>query len=291
MQKLSTKTWFFVLVLPATFLYAVYVIMPMFVAIYYSLTNFKGLGTADYVGLRNYSVLLSSKTFRIALLNVGQIALFTIMMLMPISFMIAMLINRGFPGTTFFKTMYFTPGVISGIVAGLIWTFMFDPNIGVINSILRAVGLGNLAQEWIGGRYLTPFSVSVVSTWQGVGFQMLLMIAGLKMIPEDIYEAAEVDGASRRQQMWLITIPNMKETFRLSFVMIFSGALKSYEVVKMLTGGGPNHLSETLISLMYAETFTSHKYGYGMSIAVAQFIISFAFSLAFLMLTNKKQDA
>lgn len=290
MQKLSTKTWFFVLVLPATFLFAVYVIMPMFVAMYYSLTNFKGLGAAQFVGFKNYSVLLGSKTFRIALFNVGKIAFFTIIMLMPISFMIAMLINREFPGTTIFKTMYFTPGVISGIIAGLIWTFMFDPTMGVINSVLRAVGLGNLAQEWIGGRYLTPFAVSLVSTWQGIGFQMLLMIAGLKMIPYDIYEAAKVDGASRRQQMWLITIPNMKETFRLSFVLIFSGALKSYEVVKMLTGGGPNHLSETLISLMYNETFTSHKYGYGMSIAVMQFIISFAFSVAFLLLTNKKQD-
>lgn len=288
MHKISTRRAFFALLFPATFLFAVYVIIPMFAAFYYSLTNFKGIGAADFIGFKNYSALFRSKTFYIAMRNVAQIAVYQLIMLIPLAFMMAMLIERNFPGSTFFKTMYFTPGVISGIVAGLIWTFMWDPTIGVVNSVLRAVGLENWTQMWIGGKTLTPLSASIVGTWQGSGFHMLLMIAGLKAIPGDLYEAAEVDGASRLQQMFFVTIPNMKETFRLSFVMILSGALKCYETIKMLTSGGPNHVSETLISLMYAETFTSHKYGYGMSIAVTQFIIAMALSIAFLAATNKR---
>lgn len=290
MHRISTKRAFFALVLPATFLFLVYVIFPMFVSFFYSLTNFKGLGVGDWIGFKNYHTLYNSKTFFIALRNVGQIALYQLILLIPLAFMIAMLIERNFPLTTFFKTMYFTPGVISGIIAGLIWTFMWDPTIGVVNSVLRAVGLENLTQSWIGGKYLTPFSASIVGTWQGTGFHMLLMIAGLKAIPSDLYEAAEVDGASRRQQMLYITIPNMRETFRVSFVLILSSALKCYETIKMLTGGGPNHMSETLISLMYSETFTSHKYGYGMSIAVTQFIIAFTLSTIFLITTNRRTE-
>lgn len=288
MHRINTKKAFFALIFPATFLFLIYVIVPMFVSLYYSLTNFKGIGVADFIGLKNYTTLFRSKNFYIALRNVFQIAFYQLVLLIPLAFMIGMLIERNFPGTTFFKTMYFTPGVISGIVAGLIWTFMWDPTIGVVNSLLRAIGLESLTQAWIGGKTLTPFSASIVGVWQGIGFHMLLMIAGLKAIPRDIYEAAEVDGASRRQQMLLITIPNMKETFRLSFVMILSGALKAYETIKMLTGGGPNHVSETLISLMYSETFTSHKYGYGMSIAVTQFIIALTLSVIFLKITNKQ---
>lgn len=288
MHRISTKKAFFALVFPATFLFLVYVIFPMFVSFYYSMTNFKGLGVADWIGLKNYHTLYNSKTFIIALRNVGQIAFFQLILLIPLAFMIAMLIERNFPLSTFFKTMYFTPGVISGIVAGLIWTFMWDPTIGVVNSILRSVGLDSWTQQWIGGKHLTPFSAAIVGTWQGIGFHMLLMIAGLKAISPDLYEAAEVDGASRRQQMFLITIPNMRETFRLSFVLILSGSLKCYETIKMLTNGGPNHVSETLISLMYNETFTSHKYGYGMSIAVTQFIIAFALSTVFLVITNRR---
>lgn len=141
------------------------------------------------------------------------------------------------------------------------WTFIFDPYIGVLNSIFRAVGLDFLALDWIGGRYLTPFSASIVSAWQGLGFNMLLFISGLNMIPGEIYEAAEVDGANRRQRMWLITIPNLKETFKMMMVLQITGSLKTFETVYMLTGGGPSHVSETLVSLMYNQTFISHKYG------------------------------
>lgn len=261
MHKLSTKRAFFLLIFLAAFLFIFYVIIPLFVAFGYSLTNYQGLGEKTFIGLRNYKVLLGNRYFRIALINVGQIMVFSILFSIPLSFVVAMLVNRSFKGSTFFKTVFFTPGVISGIIAGLMWTFIFDPYIGVLNSIFRAVGLDFLALDWIGGRYLTPFSASIVSAWQGLGFNMLLFISGLNMIPGEIYEAAEVDGANRRQRMWLITIPSLKETFKMMMVLQITGSLKTFETVYMLTGGGPSHVSETLVSLMYNQTFISHKYG------------------------------
>ena len=290
MHKLSTKRAFFLLILPAAFLFVVYVIIPLFVAFAYSLTNYQGLGAKSFIGLKNYQVLLKNRYFMTALKNVGQIMFFNILFTIPFAFMIAMLINRNFKGSTLFKTLFFTPGVISGIIAGLIWTFIFDPYMGVLNSIFRALGLDFLALEWIGGRTLTPFSVSIVGTWQGLGFNMLLIIGGLNMIPEEIYDAAEVDGASRRQRMWLITIPNLKETFKTCMVLLLTGSLKVFETVYMLTGGGPSHVSETLVSLMYNETFISHKYGYGMAMAVVEFLMALILSVAFLRFTNKRVD-
>lgn len=290
MHKLSTKRAFFLLIFPAAFLFIFYVIIPLFVAFGYSLTNYQGLGEKTFIGLRNYKVLLGNRYFRIALINVGQIMVFSILFSIPLSFVVAMLVNRSFKGSTFFKTVFFTPGVISGIIAGLMWTFIFDPYIGVLNSIFRAVGLDFLALDWIGGRYLTPFSASIVSAWQGLGFNMLLFISGLNMIPGEIYEAAEVDGANRRQRMWLITIPNLKETFKMMMVLQITGSLKTFETVYMLTGGGPSHVSETLVSLMYNQTFISHKYGYGMAMAVVEFLIAITLSVIFLRITNKRVD-
>ena len=290
MHRLSTKRAFFLLIFPAAFLFVFYVIIPLFVAFGYSLTNYQGLGEKAFIGLKNYQVLLKNRYFLIALKNVGQIMLFNILFSIPLAFMVGMLVNRNYKGSTLFKTIFFTPGVISGIVAGLMWTFIFDPHIGVLNSILRAVGLDFLALEWIGGRYLTPFSASIVSAWQGLGFNMLLIISGLNMIPSEIFEAAEVDGASRRQRMWMITIPNLKETFKVIMVLQITSSLKVFETVYMLTGGGPSHVSETLVSLMYNQTFISHKYGYGMAMAVVEFLIALILSVTFLRITNKRVD-
>ena len=290
MVQLSTKRAFFLLIFPAAFLFVVYVIIPVGVAFEYSLTNYQGLGEKVYTGLRNYQVLIGNRYFHTAILNNLQIMLFNMLFVIPVAFTVAMMINREFKGTNFFKTVFFTPGVISGIIAGLIWAFILDPHIGVINSLLRAAGLGRFAPEWIGGKNLTPLSVSLVGTWQGLGFNMLLILSGLNMIPNEIYEAAEVDGASRRQRMWLITIPNLKETFVTCLVLMITGSLKTFETVMMLTGGGPSHVSETMVSLMYNQTFISHKYGYGMAMAVVEFAIALTLSIIVLRVTNKRVD-
>ena len=290
MHHLSTRRAFVLLIFPAAFLFFAYVMLPVIVAFRYSLTNYQGLGESNFIGLRNYQVLLGNRYFTQALLNNLQIMAFGIIFIIPFAFMIAMLINREFAGATIFKTIFFTPGVISGIIAGIMWTFIFDPYMGVINSVLRAIGLGALAVEWIGGRYLTPLSVSILGTWQGLGFNMLLILAGLNMIPNEIYQAAEVDGATRRQRMFLITIPCLKETFVICFVLLITGSLKTFETVYMLTGGGPNHVSETMVSLMYNQTFISHKYGYGMAMGVVEFFISLALSIFVLRITRKRID-
>ena len=290
MHKLSTKRAFVFLLFPAAFLFFIYTVFPIGVAFYYSLTNYQGLGERSFIGFKNYQVLFNNRYFPAALRNNVQIMLLNTLFVIPFAFTIAMLINREFKGSTVFKTVFFTPGVISGIIAAIIWTFIFDPYIGVINSILRALGLEFMTVEWIGGRYLTPLSVSILGTWQGLGFNMLLILAGLNMIPNEIYQAAEVDGASRRQRMFLITIPNLKETFVICLVLLITGSLKTFETVYMLTGGGPNHVSETMVSLMYNQTFISHKYGYGMAMGVVMFFISLTMSVAVLVLSQKRID-
>ena len=158
----------------------------------------------------------------------------------------------------------------------------------MVNNFLRSVGMEALALDWIGGRTLTPYMVGIITTWSGLGFCILLWTNGIKQIPGEVLEASIVDGANKWQQVRMVTLPLLKETFKMIFVMQFTGALKVFESVYSLTGGGPNHLSETMVSYMYNTTFGSRLFSYGMAISVAEFVLAITVSLLFMYFTRKE---
>lgn len=285
LSNMKAKTLFLT---PSFLVYTLFLIIPIGVTVYYSFTDFSGIGKESFIGFQNYERMFDDKLFFISLKNTLIVLLFSTVILIAVSFLVALMLNREFKGNNVAKAMIFSPYIIAPIIAGTIWMFILNPEFGLINEFLEKIGLGALKQEWIGGKTLSPWSVGFVFSWQVLGFHATIFLAGMKMIPGDIYEAASIDGASRTQQTWFVTIPMLKETFVINVVLMITGALKIFELVYQLTGGGPNHLSDVLVSYMYYVVFTSSQYGYGMAIAV--FILAVSILGSFLYIRSAQRN-
>ena len=290
MHWLSKKSTKIIMIMPAVILFTVFYLAPIFISVYYSFTDFSGIGAAKFIGFKNYQVLLNDKFFFIALKNTFIILIGITITILPLSFIVALLLEKPFRGSGVVQSMIFAPNVIAPILVGLIWLFILDPKMGMINAILRSIGLSDYQQQWIGGKTLTPYSVAFVYLWQVLGFYTTINMAGLRSIPADIYEAAEIDGANYFQRIRKITIPMMKNTIVINTILIITGGFKIFETVKQLTNGGPNHMSDVLVTYMYDTTFTSSRYGYGMAVATVSFVLCLIFSIIYLVNVGKSLE-
>ena len=290
MHWLSKKSTKIIMIMPAVILFTVFFLAPIFISVYYSFTDFSGIGAAKFIGFKNYQVLLKDKLFFIALKNTFIILIGITITILPLSFIVALLLEKPFRGSGVVQSMIFAPNVIAPILVGLIWLFILDPKMGMINAILRSIGLSDYQQQWIGGKTLTPYSVAFVYLWQVLGFYTTINMAGLRSIPADIYEAAEIDGANYFQRIRKITIPMMKNTIVINPILLITGGFKIFETVKQLTNGGPNHMSDVLVTYMYDTTFTSSRYGYGMAVATVSFVLCLIFSIIYLVNVGKSLE-
>ena len=274
MQLLSTKKNKLLLLLPTCLVYVVYIILPILVSLYYSFTKYSGISKPRLYGLKNYIRLLDDPYFWIALKNTAIILGISILLLGIGAFFVAMLLNQPMRGVNVCKALIFAPAIIASIIAGVIWGYLLDPVTGLVNNVLRAIGLDKLALEWIGGKTLSPYSIAFVYFWQQAGYIAAIYLAGLKTIPNEMMEAAAVDGTNFWQRLLHVTIPALRDTFVSVGILIITGSMKIFETVQQLTGGGPTHYSETLVTYAYNTTFARGEYGYGMALATATFLIS-----------------
>lgn len=286
MKWLSSAPKAAVLVAPGLILYTGIIIFSVVYSLYYSFTNARGFDEGHLIGGGNYAALASDSLFWRSFGNTGIILAIAIVVLIPAAFGLALLLNRRVPGSGALRALAFSPNILAPILAGLIWVFILDPKIGLINGALRSLGVADPPQ-WIGGHTLTPFSVGAVYIWSTIGFLMTIFYAGLSALPEDVLEAAEIDGATRGQRVRLVIVPMMRGTFAIVAVLVFTGALRIFELVFQLTGGGPVHLSDVLVSYMYYVTFTLQQYGSGMAIAVIITAVGAVGSLLYVVLLRK----
>ena len=289
MYWLSKKRYKIGLVVPTLIVYSVFIILPIGIAVWYSFTKYSGVGKATFVGLENYMRLFKDKVFWVSLKNTMIIFVLAFVLLLTISFLIALLLNNKLKGTDFAKALIFSPAIIAPIIVGIIWVYILDPNVGIINNILDALHLDFLKQKWIGGETLSPYSIAFIYFWQQLGYLVTIFIAGLKMIPEEVLEAVKIDGASTMQKIRYVIIPMMRSTISTVAVLIITGVFKIFEIVQQTTGGGPNHLSETLVTYSYSTTFTSGNYGYGMSLATVTFVLSLIITGIYSFLTRERE--
>ncbi|MBC5708164.1 sugar ABC transporter permease [Hungatella sp. L12] len=287
MHWFSTKKTKILMIAPAVILFLLYIIIPVFMAFYYGFTNFTGIGKPEFLGLRNYITLFSDKIFYIALKNTGLVLAMSLLLIVPCSFGLSLLFARKMRGGKLVKAFCFSPNIISPILIGLIWVFILDPKIGLINAFLRYIGV-SAQPEWIGGKTLTPYCVGAIFLWQTLGYNATIFLAGIKMVPQELYEASEIDGAGKMQQLIYITFPMIRQTIIIVMLLVITGCFKIFEIVYQLTGGGPNHMSDLLVTYMYYSTFTSSRYGYGMSIASVTFLISALFAVIYLYVTREQ---
>ena len=275
--------------LPTLLVYSIFIILPIAIAVYYSFTKYSGIGKPRFTGLKNYIRLFQDELFWVSFKNTMIMFVLAFVLLLTLSFLIALLLNNKLRAVDFSKALIFSPAIIAPIIVGIIWVYILDPNIGIINNILDAIGADAFKQQWIGGEILSPYSIAIIYFWQQLGYLVTIFIAGLKMIPGDILEAVKIDGANAIQEIRYVTIPMMRTTISTVAVLIITGVFKIFEIVQQTTGGGPNHLSETLVTYSYSQTFSSGDYGYGMSLATVTFLISLIITAIYSSLTKEKE--
>lgn len=288
MRWLSKTRYKIGFLVPTLLVYVVFIILPIFIAIGYSFTRYSGIGKARFIGLDNYKRLFHDQLFWKSLQNTAIIFVLASVLLLVLSFLLALLLNNKLKFADTSKALVFSPAIIAPIIVGIIWVYILDPKIGVINNILRSIGAGSLAKQWIGGTVLSPYSMAIIYFWQQLGYLTTIFIAGLKMIPEEVLEAVKVDGANAVQRVFYVIIPMMRSSISTVIVLIITGIFKIFEIVGQTTGGGPNHMSETLVTYSYSMTFQSSEYGYGMSIATVTFLISLGITGIYFLFSKER---
>lgn len=288
MRWLSKTRYKIGFLVPTLLVYVVFIILPIFIAIGYSFTRYSGIGKARFIGLDNYKRLFHDQLFWKSLQNTAIIFVLASVLLLVLSFLLALLLNNKLKFADTSKALVFSPAIIAPIIVGIIWVYILDPKIGVINNILRSIGAGSLAKQWIGGTVLSPYSMAIIYFWQQLGYLTTIFIAGLKMIPEEVLEALKVDGANAVQRVFYVIIPMMRSSISTVIVLIITGIFKIFEIVQQTTGGGPNHMSETLVTYSYSMTFQSSEYGYGMSIATVTFLISLGITGIYFLFSKER---
>lgn len=286
-HQVYTKKKFWLFAAPLLLFYTAFIVYPLFMCLVYSFTGYRGLGTMEWNHFANYVRLAGDRYFWISVRNSLVCAVALFIFVIPLSFLYAFWLQRQRRRNTVYKVIIFASYVIPGVLCGLLWSFLLKPDSGLINSALRLLGIDG--PKWIGGNtLLSPISFSLVVAWSSMGFYMSLWQAALKGIPSDVLEASELDGCGKAGQIFRIILPMIRENIASICIFVLTGALKIYEVVFILTGGGPAHASETIVSYLYTTTFDSMLYGYGMTIAVAEFIFAALISLLSMSLSRKK---
>lgn len=289
MKWISTTPKIILMLLPAMIVFTMFVAYPVGYSLAFSFTKFQGFSAPKWIGIENYSHVLSDGFFWTALGNTLIILVVSIAVLVPAAFALALLLRVKIPGNGILRALVFGPAIIAPILVGLIWVFILDPKVGLLNRVLMMVHIPGV--QWIGGDVLTPYAVALVFIWSSIGFAMTIFYAGLQSLPTDVMEASALDGATGWQQVRHITIPMLKSTFAIVTVLMITNVFKIFELVYVLTGGGPVHRSETLVSYMYFVTFTNQQYGYGMALAVIITILGAVISAGYLLLANRKTGA
>lgn len=257
-------------VLPAFIFFFAMVILPIFMSGYYSFLEWDGISKAKFIGIGNYVELFTSynKAFPKTMLNSIILALLSVCIQLPISLVLALVLARGIKGEKFYRTVYFIPVIISTVVMGQLWSKIYHYEYGVVNVILRNFGLENFVHDWLGDKSTALVCVFVVIVWQYIGYHMLLMYSSAKSIPEELYEAAKIDGASEITTAFKITIPLMKPILNVCVTYAVVGSIKTFDLIWVLTGGGPLKATEVPSTLMYRTIFFKNEYGYGSAMAI-----------------------
>ncbi len=290
MHLVWKKSTFIKYILPIAVAYTIFTMIPIGISLYYSMTNFSGFGSHEFVGFRNFEAAFTDEFLWISFRNTLVYTAVTMAVAIPLSFMMALAIQKKSMKTGIYRAIYFLPYTLSGTIVALIWRFILDPNIGLINTTLKSMGVDTAALQWIGGNILSPFSFAIISVWAISGFCMMLWINGLKHIPSDMLEASVIDGVTKRQQVFKIILPNMRSTVQTVLIFVYTLSLKLFEYVYILTSGGPNHASESIVSYMYNMTFSSKLYGYGAAIAIVELIVAVAGSLVIIGIMNGRKE-
>ncbi|MCC2627501.1 MAG: sugar transporter permease [Thermomicrobiales bacterium] len=277
-------------VLPALILYLIFMVYPFFQSIYFSFTSWNGVtAVKEWVGLANYYELIKDDLFWLSLQHtviwviVGTIAPIAIGMLL------AILLWRRPKGFTLFRTFYFMPQVLSAVVIGIVWNWIYNPIFGILNESLDAFGLEDLSRGWLGDPDVALYAVLIAAIWATIGLCFVIFLAGLQNVSKDLLEAATVDGANAWQRFWNVTVPQLASVINVVVALLLIGGFSVFDIIFVMTGGGPANATEVLATYTYKEAFTQNNVGYASTLSVVITVISLIASVTFIRLRERQE--
>lgn len=267
--------------LPALIFFIGIIIVPIIMSIYYSLFDWDGFTAMKFVGFGNYVELFTNgaENFPRSLLNALFFAGASVFLQLPLSLTLALLLAKKRSGSHFFLSVYFIPVLLSTVIIGQLWLKIYNPEYGILNVALKAVGLGSLSMAWLGDRSTALVASFIPILWQYTGYHMLLMYAGINGVPAEMQEAALIDGASEWQINRYIIIPRIRPVLRVCLIISVTGSLKVFDLIYILTNGGPAHATEVPSTLLVKMLFLRNRYGFGSAIAVLLIVLCFLFAV------------
>lgn len=280
--KRRQNTWLpYLFIAPAFVFYVLFLALPIVGTVVISLFTWTGISfnTLRFAGLSNYAALLQDPIFWQALLHNAYFIAGGMGSVVIVGLLLAVLLEQDLPGSSFFRGLFFVPTIMSLVVVGIVFSLILSPEFGLVNPLLRGLGLGRFAAAWLGNPSTALPTVIVVNTWQSFGLGMFLFVAGLKSIDAELYEAARIDGATPWQSFWRITMPLLWPVTTLVIILTSINILKLFDLVYVMTSGGPNYASEVLTTYMYSQGFEFNRMGYGSALAVVILLLTLLFTL------------
>ncbi len=288
-KKLKKMGLVLLFVFPALFFYGTFNLFGIVRTFYYSTMDWKGISANKvFIGLSNYIAVAKDGSFWNALKNNMILVVVSMFIQMPGALLLALLINSKIRFTKFFRTVFFMPMLLSTVATGIMWILFYDPNFGLLAKIIKGLGL-NISAAFLQGSTAMP-AILFVICWQFIPYYMIIFKAGLSNVPEELYEAAKIDGANTWQCFTSITLPMIIPTMRTSAVLQLVGSLKYFDLFYVMMGGAPNTNTELMATYMYKKGFTEFQMGYASTIAAYMFIICFVFACCFLYATSRKGE-
>jgi len=279
--KLRKNTELTILLAPGLILFVGFVLVPIVIAAYYSFYDWPGYGPLNHpIGLRNYTYAFEDPAFIHAIEHTLTLTVASVLIQGPLSIGIALLLNRKFLGRTFLRTVIFAPYVLPPAVTAVMWSLILQPS-GFLDQVFKAFGLGGLVQLWLANTHIVLWTNFVVLTWQYLGFGIVLLLAGLQGVPEELKEAAAIDGAGPWEVTRRITLPLLAPTIRIWAFITIIGSLQIFDIVWILTEGGPAGSSGTIATYMYLNGVQADDFGFAGAIAVILFAFCFVFALIY----------
>ncbi len=258
---------------PAALVLLVFMAVPMANSIMLSFRSWNGMSDPHWVGFRNYRLMLGDRIFLLALGNTAYFTIATVLLQSILPLLVAALLSSGIKGGVIFRTAYFMPVIISLAISGLLWAMIYEPNFGILNSFLRAIGLDSWTQLWLADRRTVMPSIIAVSVWQSLGFYLVIYYAAMQSISTELYDAAKMDNAGAIRRFWHVTVPSLRPVIVLVVVLNTINGIKVFDQIWVMTAGGPNHASETLGTYLYSTSFgamgsSNPQLGYATAIAI-----------------------
>lgn len=277
----------FLFLSPTLILFSTFILFPVLFSFYLSFHQWNMFSAEmTYIGVGNYSQLILSPEFWNVFKNTLIYTIGTVPLNMALALAIAYLLNKKLVGKKLLRTAFFTPVIISWIAAAVIWRWLFEPNYGLVNHVLGWFGISSV--NWLNDPNMAMIAIIIVGVWKTFGFNMVLFSAGLQSIPDHYYEAAEIDGAGKLSQFWNITIPLLSPTTFFIVIMSVIGSFQVFDVVYVLTSGGPLGSTKVMIFYIYEQAFQFFNMGYASALAYVLFAVIFIFTLIQVKFLSKR---